>query len=725
MMKNKLLAIILFVCITGLTAQNVGLGTNTPHASAKLDIQASNMGILIPQVDLNTVSFPAPGPATGLLVWNNNAGFGNGVGFYYNFGTTGAPSWLKVADTGSVNDADADPNNELQTIGKSGSTVTLSNGGGSFTDEVNDADADPTNEIQNVVAGAGLTDGGNGSTVNLNIGAGSGINVDANDIDVNVDGTEIIINGSNQLEIGNLPSGDADYIHNQNSVDQSANFRISGTGRQAKVIAAANGDWFLRGGDDSEFRDVNIVNTLGIWGIQNADRAGLQLGSDGSYIFGEGGNIGVSTVTPDYHLDVEGSGGVRMRVVSTDVNFAGYLSQNNDRQIFTGVSGNGYDIYDNTAGASRLFVNSIGNVGINTSAPSERLDVFGNIRSTGNYYLNNTSPTIYLQDSDNETGMIHMNSNLLYFLSGTGNNTTSWATNGSRWPLTINMANDVSTFGGAAHFMEGRVGIGTEAPAYDLDVKGNIYADGGWLRVSGNQGLYFESHGTGIHSVTADGGQYGSVSTYGNEGGWEGFSVAGRFVLMASGNSYGLYNDVDNRWAFLIDRGLNNDGYRFFNSFTGALNMRIQHTNGSNYASYDGDNNWDFYSDKRLKENIEKEGNILDRVLKLDVVNYDFINQERKDKEIGFIAQEVEKYFPSIVSESADERYGFKVKALGYSSFGVLAIGALKELKLEKDQELDDLKKTIDELNTKIDLQQKQIDKLIERMSQLHLNKKI
>jgi hypothetical protein len=45
-------------------------------------------------------------------------------------------------------DADADPANELQQISKEGSTVTLSQGGGSFTDAVNDADANPLNEMQ-------------------------------------------------------------------------------------------------------------------------------------------------------------------------------------------------------------------------------------------------------------------------------------------------------------------------------------------------------------------------------------------------------------------------------------------------------------------------------------------------------------------------------------------------------------------------------------------------
>ena len=219
-----------------------------------------------------------------------------------------------------------------------------------------------------------------------------------------------------------------------------------------------------------------------------------------------------------------------------------------------------------------------------------------------------------------------------------------------------------------------------------------IYADNGlhvrgdWLRVNGNHGVYFESHGTGIHSVTADGGQYGSVSTYGNEGGWEGYSIGGRFVFMAKSNEVGLYNDVDNRWLMLFNRGGTSDNARFFNSKTGTLNLRYQHTNGSRYASYDGDSNWDFYSDRRLKKNIMPETNILDRLMNLDVKNYQFINEDKTEKEIGFIAQEVEPFFPSLVTESDDPNHDFKVKALGYSSFGVLAIGGIKELKIEKTQ---------------------------------------
>lgn len=67
---------------------------------------------------------------------------------------------------------------------------------------------------------------------------------------------------------------------------------------------------------------------------------------------------------------------------------------------------------------------------------------------TSNLTINNTSPTIYLQDSDHRSGMIHMNSNLMYFLRGSGTNSTSWATYNGKWPLYLNMENNEARFGG-------------------------------------------------------------------------------------------------------------------------------------------------------------------------------------------------------------------------------------------------------------------------------------
>ncbi len=83
------------------------------------------------------------------------------------------------------NDADHDATNELQTISKTGNTVTLSNGGGSFTDadthltdadisgmgyikNADDADHDATNEIQNLTLSGTNLSISSGNTVHFN-----------------------------------------------------------------------------------------------------------------------------------------------------------------------------------------------------------------------------------------------------------------------------------------------------------------------------------------------------------------------------------------------------------------------------------------------------------------------------------------------------------------------------------------------------------------------------
>ncbi|MGD0710297.1 MAG: hypothetical protein ABR968_03875, partial [Bacteroidales bacterium] len=43
----------------------------------------------------------------------------------------------------------------------------------------------------------------------------------------------------------------------------------------------------------------------------------------------------------------------------------------------------------------------------------------------------------------------------------------------------------------------GSVGIGTTTPAYLLEADGDIYANGGWFRVSGTNGIYWQSYGPG------------------------------------------------------------------------------------------------------------------------------------------------------------------------------------------------------------------------------------
>ena len=81
-------------------------------------------------------------------LYTNKANFANTADFANNVPTNISQLNNDAGYITSPDDNDADPTNEIQTISKQGNTVTLSNGGGSFTDDVNDNDADPANEIQ-------------------------------------------------------------------------------------------------------------------------------------------------------------------------------------------------------------------------------------------------------------------------------------------------------------------------------------------------------------------------------------------------------------------------------------------------------------------------------------------------------------------------------------------------------------------------------------------------
>lgn len=73
----------------------------------------------------------------------------------------------------------------------------------------------------------------------------------------------------------------------------------------------------------------------------------------------------------------------------------------------------------------------------------------GEVQANGNIRINNASPTIILQDTDNLPAMIHNNSNLFYILRGGSANAGSWdgGPNG-RHPMTLNLANGDVVFSG-------------------------------------------------------------------------------------------------------------------------------------------------------------------------------------------------------------------------------------------------------------------------------------
>lgn len=118
-------------------------------------------------------------------------------------------------------------------------------------------------------------------------------------------------------------------------------------------------------------------------------------------------------------------------------------------------------------------------------------------------------------------------------------------------------------------------------------------------------------------------------------------------------------------WAFYIRNG---DGAMQLHSRAGgaAILGTFNAANGD-YSSM---------SDARYKSQVDPMQAVLNRVLRLNPVNYFFKhNPHQKVKNCGFLAQEVESIFPELVNyDSETDMYG-----INYAGFSTIAIKAIQE----------------------------------------------
>ena len=119
-------------------------------------------------------------------------------------------------------------------------------------------------------------------------------------------------------------------------------------------------------------------------------------------------------------------------------------------------------------------------------------------------------------------------------------------------------------------------------------------------------------------------------------------------------------------------------------------------------ASYhlygNGSSSWS--SDSRLKRDIEttRDGYI-DDINKLRVVKYKWKNDKNSGLELGLIAQEVEKIFPSLVVDTEDAvGNGETYKSLKYSVLPTILLKGMQE----QQKMIQELKEEIELLKTQI-----------------------
>ena len=203
-----------------------------------------------------------------------------------------------------------------------------------------------------------------------------------------------------------------------------------------------------------------------------------------------------------------------------------------------------------------------------------------------------------------------------------------------------------------------------------------------WQNV-GNAGIYSTTQ-NGAHFTPNTATSYGTWKTSGSRGGYDGivFDSGGDQAIMYDGSGNGGIFKQGHAWIHYYHVG--NSCSAFGDSTTSSSYEVYVH--GTLYAT----GNVIAYSDRRIKENVVQIDGALEKVNNLVGVYYNKKDDESKQKEIGFIAQDVKEVVPELVNYAEDtDQYGVK-----YQNTTALLVEAVKEL----TQQVNDLKKELEEI---------------------------
>ncbi|MCG3128740.1 MAG: hypothetical protein CHACPFDD_03631 [Phycisphaerae bacterium] len=196
---------------------------------------------------------------------------------------------------------------------------------------------------------------------------------------------------------------------------------------------------------------------------------------------------------------------------------------------------------------------------------------------------------------------------------------------------------------------------------------------GGGTGVSG-----WASSGNGGIGVSGVGFTTNSKGVYGQN---LGTGQAGYFEITNSANSSSALLGVTNGTNGIAVRGTTTGGS---NSYAGFFDGAVR-VNGN--LCYTG--TFGTCSDARFKTNVETLCGSLETVQRFRAVSYDWKREEfpdrrfSADRQIGFIAQEVEAVLPEVVSKDGDGYY-----SIDYGKVTPVLVEALRELRAEKDSQI-------------------------------------
>lgn len=224
------------------------------------------------------------------------------------------------------------------------------------------------------------------------------------------------------------------------------------------------------------------------------------------------GNVGIGATSPSYKLDINnGSSQFALRLLgsSSDGPVIRFENTGTSGRIYhvgstlpTSGAGGGFSIYDVTGTASRILIDTTGNVGIGTTSPVTKLQVRDGAITVGTTTSTSGTTMLFGQYTDGYLtvlgteyssggpmlgyGVIPSTTSAGAFLSSTGVNVyrSAYVQDGGthRWYTgavqTVAFGSAVSVSEKMRINLDGNLGIGTSSPRQILHLNGSILLDG-------------------------------------------------------------------------------------------------------------------------------------------------------------------------------------------------------------------------------------------------------
>lgn len=435
---------------------------------------------------------------------------------------------------------------------------------------------------------------------------------------------------------------------------------------------------------------------------------------NGSNIYRISGNVGIAESNPGFPLNFGTALGSKISLWGNTGIHYGLGVQASMLQLYTAGSNDSiaFGYGSSTDFTETMRIRGNGRLGIGTNNPSEKLHVNG-----GNVVIDNTENTFLSLLRGGGTGRVD-----LCLASGTGSYSSSASANDTVFRAITGKLHLQTSTGASGITIDqaNRIGMGTANPVNNLDVRGKISAGdaspdsayNGSVQItrptSGSQYINLVRSGNYVWSM----GYAPGTNNFGIGGGQSTDSNFNPIFRLDSGNQSLCVNTTDGSYGKINVGGIiaingtrdaNNTAAHVRMYYEGGGRVVIDGDNFSQVSgwrgfSYDGDSNLDWRSDRRLKENITDAEPVLDRLMQLPLRRYQWKGGQNATAEFGVIAQEVQPLFPDLVSKGGDGYF-----TVGNTSFGMIAVKGIQELKAEKDEEIDGLREELERKDAEID----------------------